>query len=147
MMIVAFTVLSYVLFRLLNRGWVLPFETGRRIALPMGLAAGALQGASGISAPISLSFLNALRLDRPVFIATVSTFFTAMSALQGPTAAYFGIITWHRLALSVMALVPILCFMPVGGLLAKRFSKETFDRVILCLLAALALKLFADALL
>ena len=144
--VVAFAVFSYIGFRFLRSDWILPFRTASRISFPVGLAAGALQGASGISAPITLSFLNAMRLERPVFIVTVSIFFTTMTALQIPTAAYYGIFDLHRAVLSTLAILPILGFMPVGGLLARHVSRDAFDKVILALLAALALKLVFDAL-
>jgi uncharacterized protein len=145
-LIVAAAVLGYVAFRLARADWVLAPVAARRLSVPAGFAAGALQGASGISAPISLSYLNAMRLDRPAFIATVSIFFATMTALQLPAAAVFGILSWERLVISAVAIVPIWAFMPVGAMLARRFSKETFDRVILALLAVLAVKLVFDGL-
>jgi uncharacterized protein len=144
--IVAAAVIAYVAFRLARADWVLPMRAAERLSVPAGVAAGMLQGASGISAPVSLTFLNAMRLDRPVFIATVSIFFTTMTAVQMPTAALFGILTPERLAISALAIAPIWAFMPVGAFLARQVSREAFDRTILILLAALAVKLVFDAL-
>lgn len=145
--IVAVAVGGYILLRLLRSAWTLPFAAARRIALPVGLAAGLLQGASGLSAPVSLSYLNAMRLERPVFVATVAVLFAAMTAVQMPMAAVLGILTPARLAISAAAIVPILAFMPVGARLARHLSGAVFDRIILTLLGALALKLALDALL
>jgi uncharacterized protein len=145
-LIVALAVAGYILFRLVHAGWSLPFAAARWLSVPVGIAAGVLQGASGISAPVSLAFLNAMRLERPVFIATVSIFFAAMTALQMPMAGALGILTPDRLLVSATAILPLVAFMPVGALVARRLSRELFDRVILVLLAALALKLAFDAL-
>lgn len=145
--LVAASVSGYVAFRLARADWIMPPALAARLYLPMGLAAGLLQGASGISAPVSLSFLNAIRLERPVFIATISMFFTSMTAVQIPFAAWFGILTPERVAVSALAILPIVACMPLGAFLARHVSRDAFDRVILVLLSALALKLVADVVL
>src|SRR3546814_7751157 len=87
---VAGAVFLYIAFRLARPDWVLDLGIATRLAAPAGFAGGLLQGAAGISAPISITFLNAMRVDRSAFIATISVFFVAMrseaqpSALQSP---------------------------------------------------------------
>ena len=143
-LVVAGGVAVYIVVRLSRPDWIIGPALANRLSLPAGLAAGVLQGASGVSAPVSLTFLNAMRLERPVFIATVSVFFAMMTVLQLPMLALTGIMSWQGLAISFAAMMPILAFMPVGSALARRFSRETFDRAILMLLSALALKLVFD---
>jgi len=143
-LLVAFGVFAYIAARLARPDWVVGRPLAERLSIPVGLTAGIMQGASGVSAPVSLTFLNAMRLERPVFISTVSIFFVAMTLTQVPTLAAAGIMTWHGLAISFAAMLPILMFMPVGSALAQRLSKETFDRVILAFLAALAIKIIYD---
>ncbi|MCB8838812.1 sulfite exporter TauE/SafE family protein [Aurantimonas sp. VKM B-3413] len=145
-LVVACSVLGYVAFRLARPDWRIPFALGKVLSVPAGVLAGMLQGASGISAPVSISFLNALALERSAFIATISIFFAGMSATQIPALATLGILTAHSLLFSLAALVPLLAFMPVGSKLAERLPPRIFDRVILVLLAGLAAKLFYDAL-
>jgi uncharacterized membrane protein YfcA len=144
-LIVAFTVYAYIVFRLLRPDWSAPLELACRFAFPAGLGAGLLQGSSGISAPVSLTFLNAMHLERNAFIATASTFFVAVTALQIPTLGALGIISPSNLLISLAAIVPISLFMPVGSRIAERFSKQAFDRLTLVLLALLATKLMLDA--
>jgi uncharacterized protein len=143
-LIVALAVFGYIATRLLNPHWVVSYLQGLRLSVPIGFSAGMLQGASGVSAPISLSFLNAMRLERATFISTVSTLFAAMTVTQIPTLAFLGIASWFEVALSLGAMIPLIAAMPLGNMLAKRFSKETFDRAILLLLSALSLKLVYD---
>lgn len=145
-LMVALGVVIYIVLRLSRPDWMIGPALAERLSLPVGLAGGLLQGASGISAPVSLTFLNAMRLERPVFISTVSVFFVAVTSVQLPALAYAGIMTWQGLAISFAAMLPILAFMPVGSALARRFSRHAFDRAILVLLAALAVKLVYDAL-
>jgi uncharacterized membrane protein YfcA len=143
---VASGVAIYIALRLARPEFRLSLEAARRIVWPISLGAGMLQGAAGISAPITLSYLNAMRLARPVFIATVSAIFIAMAAVQVPALFVTGLLSVPVLALSIAALAPILLFMPLGAWLARKMSAEAFDKLVLGLLAVLALRLFYSAL-
>lgn len=143
---VAAAVFLYIGFRLARPDWVLDLAVATRLAIPAGFVGGLLQGAAGISAPVSITFLNAMRMERPAFIATISVFFVAMSATQVPLLVSWGVLTPLRLLLSVAAILPLVAGMPLGAMLAKRFSKEFFDRLILVMLAVIALRLVVSVL-
>lgn len=145
LMLVGVVVLGYVAFRIASPDWRLAHALAQRIAAPVGVVAGALQGASGVSAPVSLGFLNAMRLPRPQFIATISVFFAVMTLVQLPALALAGLMTWERLALSAGAMVPIIACMPLGAWLARHLSAAFFDRLILAMLGLIGLKLILDA--
>ena len=100
-----------------------------------------MQGAGGISAPVSVTFLNAMRLDRPVFIVTISAFFAVMAAIQFPALWSLGLLDDTRLLQSLIAAGLLFAGMPVGERLARRLSARAFDRAMLVLLAAIALRL------
>jgi uncharacterized membrane protein YfcA len=140
-MMVAIAVVAYVGLRIARPDFQLKHALAHRIVGPVGVIAGILQGAAGISAPVSVSFLNAMRLERPVFIATISTFFVAMSLAQLPTAFALGLLSPGLLGLSLAALIPILVAMPIGTWLATRLSPTGFDRLVLLLLTGLAMRL------
>ena len=142
---VAAMVFLYILFRLARPGWRLEEPLALRLVAPVGLIGGVMQGAGGISAPVSVSFLNAMKLDRPAFIATISVFFTAMALVQVPALAGLGILTPERALLSLAAMVPLIGAMPLGSWLARHVSRESFDRIILVLLAAIAARLLYQA--
>lgn len=144
--ILAAILAAYILFRLARPNWVLSFASARRIVLPVSIAAGALQGAAGLSAPVSMTYLNAIRLERRQFMATISLFFAALGLFQLPLQLHFGIMTGERFLYSALSLVPLFLFMPVGGWVGRRMSPRAFDRVILVVLAILALKLGTDSL-
>lgn len=141
LIMIGVVVLGYVTLRVLHPGWSLDHRLARRIAVPAGISAGVLQGAVGLSAPLSVTFLNAMRLERGAFIATISGFFVAMSLSQLPMLTAFGLMTGERVLYGFGALAIILLCMPVGAALAKRISRETFDRVVLAILAVIALRL------
>ncbi len=139
-------VFIYIALRLMAPNWVLSRELADRTVLPVGLLAGVMQGAGGISAPLSVTFLNAMRLERGAFIATVSAFFGAMAVVQIPVLWAVGILTPALIAWSLLATVPLFGAMSVGAWLGKRIDKAVFDKLVLVLLAVVALKLFYDAL-
>ncbi len=143
--VVAGVVLLYIAFRLMRPNWQLARPLADRLCAPVGLIGGMMQGAGGISAPVSVTFLNAMRLDRGQFIATIAVFFCAMSLVQIPLLAQFGIMTGEIALLSLAAMVPLIGGMPIGAWLARRISKEAFDKIILALLGVIALKLLGDA--
>lgn len=142
---VAVVVLAYIGFRLRRPDWRLKFEPACRLALPMGFAGGILQGTIGVSAPVSITFLSAMRLERCVFIATISVFFTAMSLAQVPLLVAYGLMTPERALLGFGALALLTACMPLGAALARRVSRETFERAILALLAVIAIRLVFSA--
>lgn len=146
MLLVAISVTGYVALRIVVPAFRVSLERGRKIVLPVGVVAGILQGAAGISAPVSVSFLNALRLPRPAFIATISAFFAAMTITQVPTLALAGLMSPAILGLGILAVLPIFAFMPLGAWVARRMSPQGFDRLVLAFLSLLALKLYYDAL-
>ncbi|MEM7379122.1 MAG: sulfite exporter TauE/SafE family protein, partial [Pseudomonadota bacterium] len=138
---VAGVVLVYVGFRLRNPGWTLPAPLVDGLAVPVGTAGGVLQGAVGISAPVSVTFLNAAGLARNTFVFTLSTFFLAMAAIQLPMQIALGIMTWERAGYSALGVLPLLLGMPLGDRLGRRIPKATFDRIILAVLTLLAVRL------
>ncbi len=145
-LILSGAVLAYIGLRLLSPAFALSSARANRLAAPMGAIGGVLQGAAGISAPVSVSFLNAMQLSRRVFIPTISLFFAATTAVQVPLLLAAGVMTPTILLIGVTALVPLFLGMRIGGWLAKSISARSFDRLILLMLAALTVKLSTDAL-
>ena len=142
---VAIIVLVYVAFRLMNPAWKLDWVTANKIVLPVGTIGGFFQGAIGLSAPVSITFMNAVRLERRAFIATMSLYFFAMALIQFPTQVVFGIMTFERFVYSALATIPLLAGLPIGNFLARHLSSKAFDRIILGVLTLLALRLLARA--
>jgi uncharacterized membrane protein YfcA len=134
-------VLLFVIFKILNPQWILVRHIGIKLAPVTGFLAGALQGVTGLSAPISLSFLNAMRLERSEFIATIAVFFGLTALPQITLLVYFDILTLSLSFWSFLGLLPVLGFIPIGQYLAKKWSREAFDRIILSLLLIISVKL------
>ena len=108
---------------------------------PVGFVAGILQGASGVSAPVSVTFLSIVRLDRETFIVTIAVFFIAMGVVQAPTLMAMGLLDWRTGGLSLLAVLPLLAGMPLGEAIIRRVSRQWFDRLIMLVLAVMAVML------
>lgn len=135
---VACVILLYLLFRFfkptvkIDLGaalWLTPFA---------GFIGGILQGASGVSAPVSVTFLSLIRLSREQFIASISLFFLAMGVVQLPALMALGIMDVRTGILSCLAVLPLLVGMRVGELIITRLDRQWFDRSVMLVLALMA---------
>lgn len=145
-LVVAAAVIAYVVLRLARPHWRLEMRQARWLALPMGAVAGVLQGSAGISAPVSITFLNAMQMGRERFIASISALFVAFTATQIPAMALGGLIRPGDLWYSLFALLPVSLAMPAGAWIAKRISARALDSIILAVLCLLAARLVVEAL-
>lgn len=145
-LLTAAVVLFYIVLRLTRPDFSLDHAHARRAVGPVGLAAGILQGAAGISAPFSVTFLSAMRLPRPTFIFTISVFFASVSVIQIPGLVYYGLLGPQIMGIGLVALLPLLAGMPLGAAIARRIGPMGFDRVIMVFLALLAIRLVWTAL-
>ena len=107
----------------------------------MGAGGGILQGSAGLSAPISITFLNSMKLERNQFIPTISVYFGVMSIFQMPTLYYYNFLNTEIIIVSIISTVVLMSFMPLGSWLAKSISQETFDKVTVILLGFIALRI------
>ena len=75
--ILAVVVVAYIAMRLVKPHWHMPIAVGARLAPVIGLISGFLQGATGISAPVSLTYMSSLGFSRPQFVFAVSALFVS----------------------------------------------------------------------
>lgn len=117
-------------------------ETARRLSPGVGLAAGAMQGAVGISGPIVAAWIHGYRLPRHAHIFSVTTLFAAAGAAQLPTLVASGRMDglW---SVSLLACVPALATVPVGRRLRDALSTDGFDRLVVMVIGASAIGLAA----
>lgn len=133
--------LCYVALRLVAPHFVVGPVLARRAGPLAGMGGGILQGATGISAPIGVTFIHAMSLGRDAHVFAVSTMFLLYALVQVPALAIAGVMEPQWLLEGVLALIPILIFMPVGQALAGRMSRKAFDRMILIFLGVIGLKM------
>lgn len=145
-LVLAALVVVYIALQLARPNFRLSKSAGTALSPLAGLVSGILQAATGISAPTSITFMHALGLTPQGFVFAVSAMFLLFSTAQLAALAVAGIMTWGRFLEGWIALVPVVLMMPVGARASGLLSRKTFDRIILGLLAALAVKLLVDGL-
>lgn len=138
---VAFIVIVYILLKLLVPSWKLTYEKAKKLVFLMGGFGGILQGTAGLSAPISITFLNSMKLERNQFIPTISVYFGVMSIFQMPTLYYYNFLNLEIVLVSCISTLVLLSFMPIGSWIAKSVSKESFDKITLILLGFIAFRI------
>lgn len=133
--------LAYFVLKLTNPHVAVNDRNARRFGPFVGFVSGACQGATGLSAPVGVTFMHAMGLDRASHLFAVSAMFLAFSLIQLPALLLSGIMRPEWILESFLAMVPILIFMPVGQFLAGKLSRQAFDRMILIFLGLVGLKM------
>ncbi|WP_193337623.1 sulfite exporter TauE/SafE family protein [Devosia beringensis] len=133
--------LAYVGLRLVTPHWSLNLAMAKRFGPLAGLGGGTLQGATGISAPIGVTFIHAMGLERAAHVYAVSAMFLLFSVVQLPALFVAGVMQPLWLLQGLLALVPILVFMPIGQWASGKLSRKAFDRMILVFLGVIGVKM------
>lgn len=102
---------------------------------PLGLAAGMLQGSTGISGPLLTTYLHAYRLPRSPFILSIVTLFNVLAVAQVVALVQLDLYTPSRMIESLLALLPMLVFLPLGARFSARLSQQRFDRALIVLVS------------
>jgi uncharacterized protein len=140
----AVVIVGYIVLSVLKPGFTLPAGVTRVGSAPVGLVAGGLQGATGISGPLLTTWLHGFGLPPRAYVFALSSLFFVFAGVQAITLAGVGLYTPARLLQSLLALVPILLALPLGVRAARTLSARTFQRVVLVLLAASVVSLVHD---
>ena len=136
--------LLYLGSRVVRSPLALTTTMARGLAIPAGFGSGFLGGLVGISAPISLTYLSAQRLDRPQFIFQVSIFFGVIGSCQVIFYLHQGLADYPIIALSSIGLIPLFGGMYLGQVMGKYLSQSSFEKLVLVVLCFIGLKLVLD---
>ena len=116
-----------------------------RFEKPVGALAGLTGGISGgltsIWGPPMLMFLVARRLEKDAFIGAVGMIYFCGSFFLTFSFAKVEILTEDNLAMSALAVIPVLVGMQIGMWLRDRINQETFRRAVLFTLLLVGLNL------
>ena len=143
--VLAAIIVVYVVLSLTRPGFHFPPRVTRIASPPVGIAAGGLQGATGISGPLLSTYLHGFGLRPRTYVFALSALFFGFALVQ--TVALFGVglYTGNRLLESLLALIPIAVALPLGSWAARRISVTTFNRAVLVLLLVSAAALVHEA--
>jgi len=137
----AIWIVGYVALRLAHPDFSLSRRARLRAAPAVGAAAGALQAATGISAPIIAPYMDALRLEPRAYVFAVCTCFGAFAGAHLTVVTAYGLMSVDLLGQGLVAIVPAIGFIPVG-IWARRFiSRRVFELSIRGLLVVMAARL------
>jgi len=122
------------------------FSGHGRLGPVLGLAAGIIQGASGISAPIVAPYFHANGLVRESYAFATASAFLLFSGAQIAAMGSLQLWTRERLIIGLAVVVPTLIFTQIGIRLSRKMSDRTFHRILLTLFIAMEVKLLMDIL-
>lgn len=103
----------------------------------VGLATGAVTGATGVLVIPAVPYLAALGLERDELVQALGLSFTTSTLALGLGLAWHGALAGPELGVSLLALAPALLGMALGGMLRARVRPEIFRRGFFLGLAAL----------
>ncbi len=130
----ALTIFGYVGHTLRSPQASLSVETARRWSAAMGLAAGVMQGAVGISGPLVAGWIHAYRLPPNAFVFSVTLLFLVSGGTQLAGLVGNGMLVGTRLWIALAAIPLVLVVIPVGARLRDGLASERFDRAVLAVL-------------
>ncbi len=143
--IIAIVIAAYIWRYVANPRFGLDRETARRIAAPMGLVGGGLLGATGTAGPLIMTYLHSIRMSRASFIHMMSLTFTVFGGIQLVTLVVLGAFTPERTTQALWAIVPVTAATLVGIRIGRVINQQTFELVVVGLLAFAAARLLWSA--
>lgn len=101
------------------------------LAPAFGLAAGAVQGATSVSAPIVAAYLTGIGLAKGAFVFSVALSFTLFSFSQIAAMAHYDLLSASRMFEGIVALVPTLLFLRAGVRWGSAISVDLFRKIMI----------------
>ncbi len=120
------------------------FSGKRGFSGPLGFAAGALQGTTGISAPIIAPYFHAHGLSLAAYAFAVAFAFALFAVAQLSAMTTVKLLTPTLLLYSVLATVTTMIFIPLGVKFSGRLTREAFDKFLPLLFVLIEVKLLYD---
>jgi uncharacterized membrane protein YfcA len=107
----------------------------------IGLFSGLLGGVSALTGPVVITYLMSLKLERDVFVSSISVIY-----LSAALPLYGSMLWFHRIAftdimLSGAAMLPMAAGLFLGKMLRQRLAEAVFHKLLLVFLTLLAILL------
>lgn len=120
------------------------FQASGITAAAVGLTAGTIQGATGISAHIVAPYFHGRKLAPDAYAFLIASAFLTFSSAQIVAAVSTQLLTLERFAIGMIALVPTLVFIQIGIKFAGKISEATFQKILLTIFVLMEIKLISD---
>ncbi|MFA9444876.1 sulfite exporter TauE/SafE family protein [Egicoccus sp. AB-alg6-2] len=142
----AVVIFGYAALKLWRPEVALPERAARLLSPPVGFAGGVAQGATGIAGPLTATYVHGFRLEPGAYVFTIAAQFQLFAAVQVATFVALGRYTGELVLGSLLSLIPVVLFLPVGIRLGRRLDRHRFERVVLVVLVVMGTKLLFDGL-
>ena len=140
------TVVTFVLLNATRWSPRVPPASARWWDGPVGFAAGVIGGVTNVPGTPLVIYFYALGLAKHDFVRTVAVTFVFYKAAQLGAVAWYGLLTWRLLGLSVLLALVAVAGFRLGLAIQDRLDQTTFNRVILVCLGVLGAWLIVRAL-
>lgn len=114
---------------------------------PTGLLAGIIGGVTNVPGTPLVIYFYALGMDKHEFVRSVAFSFIVYKLVQLGAVAYYGLLTWPLLGVSLALTLVGLAAFALGLAVQDRLEQATFNRAVLIFLAGLGLWLTGRAIL
>ena len=141
----SFWVFAYLVLRFLHPELSLSERARRWFAPPVGFASGTLQGATGICAPIIVPYVDALGVAPRTYVFAFAAVFMSLSLTHLTILGVLQAYTLVQLSQSLLAVIPVMVFVPIGDRLRKYIHPDAFGVMIRAVLFVTATRLLYGA--
>ena len=143
-LILAMWLALYLLQLVLGDALSFVFRAKGAASALVGLAAGTVHGASGVSAHIVAPYFHGRQVDPAAYAFLIAAAFLTSGSAQLFTALGKQLFDAERLTLGLLALIPTLIITQIGMRCAGMISAAVFRKIILVLFILMEIKLIAD---
>ena len=116
-------------------------KVARLISPLIAGAAGICQGASGISGPFIATWAHAWGFVKETYVFATSLLFLSISVTHVLGVGLAGLYTQDRIIQGLLAIIPVVFFIPLGMRLTQRVSPRVFNLMIVGIIAAMEVQL------
>lgn len=113
----------------------------RTLSPILSFAAGIAQGATGVSGPFVATWAHAWGFAKETYVFATSLLFLSISGTHVVGVAVAGLYDQNRILQGLLAIVPVVIFIPLGMRLTRRIGVRAFNWIIIGLIAAMEARL------
>ncbi len=122
-------------------GFKVKLKKPERFYIPVGLASGALNGATGMSGPPVLLFLSNLDVPKKVFRSTLTSYFWVLNVVAIIMFIIQGLFDKSVLNIVLIYLPALITGTYVGLLLGEKFDERVFKKIVLVIMVVMSINL------
>lgn len=103
--------------------------------------AGICQGAVGMSGPFIATWAHAMGFVKETYVFATSLLFMSISATHVLGVGVAGLYNYERIVQGLLAILPVMIFIPLGMRLTRKISARVFNLIIVGIIALMEVRL------